>query len=306
MKLDTFINFLQYEKRLSPHTLTAYRSDVTQFLRFLDAVYGFQTPEAVEHPHLRAWVVELLTNDYSARTIHRKLSALKTYFRFLLSQGVIAANPVSNVPSPKAGRQLPAHLPEAALSRLFNDCEFSDDYAGWRDRLLLELLYATGMRRSELIALRVGSIDWPGRQLKVLGKGNKERLLPFGDQLGGLMRAYLPVRKSAFPQAATDHLFLTDAGKPLYPKWVYNTVRRYLAVVTTAEQRSPHVLRHSFATHLLDRGADLNAVKALLGHANLAATQVYTHNSIERLKRVYDQAHPKARRQDGSPPGRVH
>lgn len=300
MKSDSFYHYIAYEKRFSPNTLTAYRKDLEQFTAFAEEVYGLVSPEEVRHTHIRAWVVDLLSNDRSVRTIHRKLSTLKTYFRFLLARKVIERNPMLKVVTPKAGRRLPVSLQEEELRRLLEDVPFGEDFPGRRDRLLIELLYATGMRRSELIGLRIADLDFPAGQLRVMGKGSKERLIPFGRNLGRRLERYLRLRKETFPEAG-DRLLLTDAGRPLYPKLVYNIVRRYLSLVTTADQRSPHVLRHSFATHLSDRGADLNAVKALLGHSNLAATQIYMHNSIERLKRVYEQAHPKAKERE--PPG---
>ena len=200
------------------------------------------------------------------------------------------------VVAPKTGKRLPVVVQAKEIAGLFETINaFSDDYSGRRDRLMLELLYSTGIRRSELMGLNLEDIDPVRRQFKVLGKGNKERLVPFGPELAGSVENFIELRGKTFPESSHRQLFLTDKGKPLYPKFVYNTVKRYLSMITTVEQRSPHVLRHSFATHLSENGADLNAIKALLGHSNLAATQIYTHNSIERLKEVYRQAHPKAK-----------
>lgn len=295
MEVDSFINYLQYEKRFSPHTVVAYRKDLEQFLTFLQEVMGLESVTGVNHHHIRSWIVEMLSNDRAPRTIHRKVSTLKTFFHFLRQRGRIGHNPMRKVVVPKTGKRLPATIQADHLTTLFEAVEFGDDYAGQRDRLILELLYATGMRRSELIGLRLGQVDWSGSVVKVAGKGGKERLIPFSSSLGKKLRQFVELRNRTFPENPRQELFLTDKGAKMYPKLVYQTVKRYLTLVTTQEQRSPHVLRHSFATHLSDNGADLNAIKALLGHSNLAATQIYTHNSIEKLKRVYQQAHPKGK-----------
>jgi integrase/recombinase XerC len=295
MQLDTFINYLQYEKRFSPHTITAYRKDLEQFLTFIENIAGLERIDEVQHTHVRSWVVELLSCDISPRTINRKLSALKTFFHWLRRRDYLEHNPMRKVTTPKTGKRLPSFVQPGEMERLLEHVEFGEDFPGQRNRLLLEMLYATGMRRAELIGLKLDDIDWAQGLLRVMGKRRKERLIPFSKELGRRVETYRQLRQQTFPEAAYPQLFLTDKGEPLYPKLVYNIVRRYLSLVTTLEQRSPHVLRHSFATHLSDNGADLNAIKALLGHANLAATQIYTHNSIEKLKRVYEQAHPKAK-----------
>lgn len=290
-----FLQYLQYEKRFSEHTVLAYAKDTEQFFTFLKDTYGLASAAEVRHFHIRSWVIHLLEQGLTPRTIRRKLSTLKTYFRFMRKHGHMQENPMQKVIIPKIGKRLPVHVQENELEQLFGAIRFTDDFPGQRDRLLLQLLYATGMRRAELIHLKTEDID-PGRGvLRVLGKGNKERLIPFGEQVKQQVRQYIQIRNHTFPNTDTTHLFLTDKGAPMYPKLVYNIVNRYLSFVTTVEQRSPHVLRHSFATHLSDHGADLNAIKALLGHANLAATQIYTHNSIEKLRQVYQQAHPKAK-----------
>lgn len=298
MQIDTFINYLRYEKRFSPHTITAYRKDLEQFLTFLDQTLELTTVQEVQHTHVRSWIVELLSSDIAASTINRKLSTLKTFFRFLRRRGRIEHNPMRKVTAPKTGKRLPVYVQAADLEKLFERVEFGEEFPGQRDRMLLELLYATGMRRSELIALRLEHIDWSAGVLRVMGKRRKERLIPYSTVLRRRLEKYVALRAQTFPGHPHRELLLTDQGAPLYPKLVYNIVHRYLSYITTVEQRSPHVLRHSFATHLSDNGADLNAIKALLGHSNLAATQIYTHNSIEKLKKVYQQAHPKAKKQD--------
>lgn len=292
-----FLQYLQYEKRFSEHTLLAYSKDTEQFFTYLKDLYSITSASEVRHFHIRSWVIHLLEQNMTARSIRRKLSTLKTYFRFMRKHGHVQENPMQKVVIPKIGKRLPVYVQESELAQLFETITFTDDFSGQRDQLLLELLYATGMRRSELINLKIEDIDPSRGVLRVLGKGNKERLIPFGERIKQQVRQYINFRNHTFPNTKTTHLLLTDKGTPMYPKLVYNIVNRYLSFVTTVEQRSPHVLRHSFATHLSDRGADLNAIKALLGHSNLAATQVYTHNSIEKLRQVYQQAHPKAKKE---------
>jgi len=295
MKVDTFLAYLEYEKRYSSHTITAYASDIAQFLNFIEEVGGLESLAEVDHWQIRSWVVELLSQDVSPRTVNRKLSTLKTYFKFLLKRGHLSKNPMVKVVAPKTGKRLPVYLQAAEVDQLFEKVSFGEDYAGHRDRLLLELFYTTGIRRAELIGLCIEDIDLFSRQLKVLGKGKKERLIPFGTVLAEHIQDFLHLRESSFPNTTYRKLLLTDKGEPFYPKAVYNIVKKYLSLVSTVEQRSPHTLRHTFATHLSNNGADLNAIKALLGHSSLAATQVYTHNSIEKLKQIYQQAHPKAK-----------
>ena len=296
MKYDLFLAYIQYEKRFSTHTCKAYQADLGQFQTFLLHTYDLKEAAVVDHQHIRAWIVELMQNGLTARSINRKLSTLKSFFQFLMKKGKLTKDPMSKVIAPKIGKRLPAFVEEQQLDYLLEDIPFGDDFVGKRDRLIMELLYQTGMRRSELINLQISDIDFQGQAIKVLGKGNKERLIPINSSVRKQIESYLACRKTTFPDILElGQLLLTAKGKPLYPKMVYNLVKKYLSLVTTQEQRSPHVLRHSFATHLSNNGADLNAIKELLGHSSLAATQVYTHNSIERLKQIYQQAHPKAK-----------
>ena len=295
MKQERFFQYLQHEKRFSPHTLTAYQKDLGQFTDFLEKTYEISSPGEVRHTHVRSWMVNLLEKGNVARSINRKLSCLKTYFKFLRKNGEIEASPMAKVIAPKMGKRLPVFVNEKSMSLLFEQVDFGEGFAGVRSQLVMEMLYCTGMRRSELVGLKTGDIDFSNFQLKVLGKGGKERLIPIARHLVDLIERYIAARQTSFPENEYPNLFLTDKGQPLYPGFVYVLVKKYLSHVTTLEQRSPHVLRHSFATHLSNRGADLNAIKELLGHSSLAATQVYTHNSIEKLKKVYQQAHPKAK-----------
>ena len=295
MRLTTFYAYIRFEKRFSEHTIKAYETDLAQFQTFLQNTYEIKKDENIEHLHIRAWIVDLLEQNITTRSINRKLSTLKSYFQFLVKRAVLAANPMLKVIAPKVGKRLPIVIPADRLEFLFEQVEFSNDFKGVRDKMILELLYQTGIRRSELINLIDQNIDLEGLTIKVLGKGKKERLVPISHKLSRALQNYMTVRNATFPLELFNVLFLTEKGKKLYPKKVYSIVNHYLSLVTTEEQRSPHVLRHSFATHLSNNGADLNAIKELLGHSSLAATQVYTHNSIERLKQIYQQAHPKAK-----------
>ena len=288
------MDYLRYEKRFSPHTLTAYESDMGQFVEFLQKTYELSDPGEIRHTHVRSWMVDLMERGNVPRSINRKLSCLKSFFKFLRKQGDITTNPMLKVIPPKMGKRLPVFVPEKAMSLLFDQVDFGDGHAGLRNRLVMEVLYCTGVRQSELIGLKTADVDFSTNNIKVYGKGGKERLIPVARHLAELMERYIGLRRALFPGNDVPNLILSDKGKPLTAGLVYKLVNRYLSIVTTVEKRSPHVLRHSFATHLSNGGADLNAIKELLGHSSLASTQVYTHNSIEKLKKVYQQAHPKA------------
>lgn len=297
MKLTAFQHFLQFEKRYSAHTCLAYQTDLIQFQQFLIQQYETEAIESAEYSFVRAWVVALMQQGAEPATIHRKLSSLRAFYKFLQQRGDITQSPFRNIRLPKKKQRLPVALPESTTDRLLDNAHnfFADDWSGLRDRCMFELFYATGMRRAELMGLTLASWNAATQQILVVGKGNKTRLLPVPASVAALLKEYIYQRGETFPLIDTDALFLTDAGKPLYPKFVYNKIKRYLSLVTTANKRSPHVLRHTFATQLSNAGADLNAIKELLGHSSLAATQIYTHNSIARLKEVYEQAHPKAK-----------
>lgn len=294
MRIQAFIDYLQYEKRYSSHTVQAYKTDLEYFKAFLDRLHDQVALANISHFDIRSWVVALLEEGYASSSVNRKLSTLKSFFKFHHKHGHIDKNPMLKVIGPKNGKRLPAFVPAPAMQQLFEQVKFEDNYCGLRDRLILDLLYSTGLRRSELIHLRDQDIDLNRLELRVLGKRGKERIVPFGKSLAELIAYYQQERESYFGTVRSNHLILTEKGEKAYPKLIYNIVNRYLSVITTLDQRSPHTLRHSFATHLSENGADLNAIKKLLGHSNLAATQIYTHNSIERLRAVYQQAHPKA------------
>ena len=289
-----FEGYLRNEKRYSDRTVQAYTVDLFQFRDFLIIQYGEIPIVQTTHIHLRSWMVQLHNDGVSARTINRKVSCLRSFFNYLKREGKVERNPCIKLIAPKVSKKLPAFIQENVIHGLF-DVIIPDDFEEVRNRLVLEVLYMTGMRRSELIQLSDLDFDLTVMQVKVTGKGNKERLLPFGEGLRKKLLRYLALRKDYFEnQEIEPYFFITNKGQQLYPKWVYNVAVKYLSSITTSSKKSPHTLRHSFATHLMNGGADLNAVKELLGHANLAATQVYTHNSIEKLKEIYRFAHPKA------------
>jgi len=295
MRLTNFFSYIRFEKRFSEHTIKAYETDLTQFKNFINTTYELNNDEGIQHTHIRAWIVDLLERKVSSRSINRKLSTLKSYFQFLIKRAVITLDPMQKVIAPKVGKRLPVVVPVDRLEFLFEKVDFGNDFGGVRDKTMLELLYQTGIRRSELINLTYQNVNLEELTIKVLGKGNKERIVPISHQLSRTLQAYITIKNATFPLELFNVLFVTEKGKKMYPKKVYSIVNHYLSLITTEEQRSPHVLRHSFATHLSNNGADLNAIKELLGHSSLAATQVYTHNSIERLKQIYQQAHPKAK-----------
>ncbi|MDD5508323.1 MAG: tyrosine-type recombinase/integrase [Bacteroidales bacterium] len=290
-----FIDYIRYEKRYSHHTIIAYQTDLDQFYAFMEAQYGLNDILQVDHQVIRSWLVSLMDIRVSPRSINRKLSTLRSYYHFLMKEGILEENPLLKVISPKNPQKLPVFVEKAKMETLFHDVDFGGGFPGMRDRLILELLYATGMRLSEMIHLKDSDIDFSRLQIKVLGKRNKERIIPVAAQVITFLAAYIDLRKKEFPALNNEAwLIVTNKGKKCYPRLIYSVVVRYLEVVTTLKKKSPHVLRHTFATHLLNEGADLNAVKELLGHANLSATQIYTHNTIEKLKKIYNQAHPRA------------
>jgi integrase/recombinase XerC len=295
---ESFFAYLAFERRFAQNTLTAYRSDIGQFVTYLQQEQCLTSVTEVRHLHIRSWIVVQLQAGQSPRSVNRRLSCLKTYFKFLKKRGTVTSDPLRKVVAPKSGQRLPVVVQEQHLQTLFTQVDFGEGYRGQLNRLVLEVLYGTGLRRGELAALRVRDVDLARTVLRVQGKGGKERLVPFGRYLGELFEGFLAARRDAFPLTDETALFLTKDGRPLQPHSIYTIVKKYLSLVTSVEQRSPHVLRHSFATHLSNRGADLNAIKELLGHSNLAATQIYMHNTIERLRAVYDQAHPKAEKDE--------
>jgi integrase/recombinase XerC len=287
---DSFVEYLQFEKRFSPHTLVAYQTDLSQFIDYLEHAYEIKVIEEVNHSLIRSWIVDLMNHKISPRSVNRKITTLKTFYKFLLRQKIVVENPMLKIQSPKTSKRLPVFVEKEKMDTLLDNIEFGDDATGLRNKLIIELFYATGMRLSELINLKESDVDLYANQVKVLGKRNKERIIPFAAELKNLIKKYMDSK----PESSLDLLFLSDKGKKMSEKFVYTSVKMYLSQVTTIDKKSPHVLRHTFATHMLNNGADLNAIKDLLGHANLSATQVYTHNTVEKLKNIHKQAHPKA------------
>ena len=286
-----FLEYLKFEKRASVHTISAYQSDLDQFQKYLLFQYDCSSPETAQSPMLRSWVVSLMEEKLNPSSVNRKIASLRTYYGFLKRKNYISKDPTRVLTALKARKKLPAFVEEKSMEMLFDTFHFTDDFQGIRDRVIMELLYGSGIRLSELIHLGVKDLDLPGRTIRVMGKRAKERIVPISSSLVQLLQAYLPQRDS---EEGVNNLILTDNGKEAYPVFIQRIVKKYLSMVTTLSQKSPHVLRHTYATHLLNRGADLNAIKELLGHANLAATQIYTHNSIEKLKKTHQEAHPKA------------
>jgi len=288
-----FLQYIKYIRHYSPHTALSYQRDLEQFFSFCS--FDAEAEESlVDSRMIREWIVQLVESDHSARTINRKVSALKSYFRYLQKEGILAVNPVNRVLTPKTEKKLPVFVSEDQMDQLLDHVEFGDGYAGFRNRMIIETFYCTGMRLSELVNLRVTDTDLLQQTVKVLGKRRKERIIPLDREFCNLVQQYLTARSDAFPGSGEEWQFLTDSGKKVYSRLVYRVVHGYLSLVTTADKKSPHILRHTFATHMLNKGADLNAIKELLGHANLSATEVYTHNTFEKLKSVYKQAHPRA------------
>lgn len=289
---ESFYNYLRYEKRFSPHTVTAYKKDLEQFIEFCTDRMGEFDAGKVTSRIVRDWVVKLMENHLQPRSVHRKVTTLKAFFKFLLKEQKISSNPVINIPLPKIRKKLPVFVEEKNLHHLLDDGFFESGFSGTRDKMVIALLYGTGIRLSELTGLKDSSIDLNEFQIRVFGKRRKERIVPYPRSLNSLIIEYRTLRDEQFCTRG-DLLLLTDKGQPIYNKMVYRIVTANLSRVTSIEKKSPHVIRHSYATHLLNKGADLNAVKELLGHANLAATQIYTHTTFEKLQTVYKQAHPR-------------
>lgn len=292
MILDEFLKYLKLEKRYSPHTLRAYQIDLSQFQEFLKETYDSTLIKA-DHAMSRSWLVQMLEYGISTRTVHRKITALKTFYKFLVKEEKLKIDPTLKIVLPKMNKKLPHFVELEQMNVLLDDLPFEKGYEGSRDKLILELFYSTGMRQSELIDIKINHIDFSSGLIKVIGKRNKERLIPLTNELSQKINAFMNLRNE-LPNSESPFLLLTLKGKKLYPSLLYRMVNHYLGQVTSLDKKSPHVLRHTFATHMLNSGADLNAIKELLGHASLSATQVYTHNSIDKLKKVYKQAHPRA------------
>lgn len=293
--IDSFINFLEYEKKSSRHTVTAYRHDLEQLKDFVSLSFGLDNLATLSHPELRAWIIDLVEQGLSSTSVNRKIATLRSYYKFLLRSRIISKDPTYKLKSLKNPKKIPEFVQELAIEAVLEEDVYAPGFEGTRDRMVIEFLYLTGIRLAELIGLKWTDINQIESQVKVLGKRKKERIIPITKGLQQNIVLYRKVFEERFSnENQSPYFIVSNQGKQSYPVMVYRIVRKYLDLFAQTSKRSPHILRHTFATHLLNKGADLNAVKDLLGHANLAATQVYTHNSLEKLKAVFEQAHPKA------------
>lgn len=294
VQIQVFLDHLQFQKRYSSHTIISYKNDLSNFFDFLENQYPGTVISEINAVFVRTWLAGLKEEEMESKTINRKISALKSFFNYYVKQGLLLSSPMVTIFSLKIKKRLAPFIAEKDTNVLLNDIEFTGDWNGKTNQLIFQLLYNTGIRKAELINLSETDIDSANSSLKVMGKGNKERILPVSNALLQQIQLYISDKKKELPPGEGKVLLVNEKGKKLYPKYIYNIVRRYLSLVTTIDKKSPHVLRHSFATHLMNNGADINAVKELLGHSSLAATQIYMHNTIERLKEVHNKAHPKA------------
>jgi integrase/recombinase XerC len=293
--VDHFLHYLEFEKRYSGHTLIAYKKDLSDFFDFLVENFGYVSVEKVDYKIIRRWITQLMDHKISPRTIKRKISSLKAFYRYLQRNEVVVVNPVVNVITPKTEKRLTAFIPRSYMEDIFDKRHFIADFSGLRDQVIMEMLYATGIRRSELVQLKDSDVDLSNNTVKVLGKGNKTRIIPISVKLHDIIKDYFLEREKEFSMNKSNSFLVTNEGKSVYPQLIYRKVKYYLSMSVNLEKRSPHVMRHTFATHLMDEGADINAVKELLGHSGLAATQIYTHNTIDKLKTTYKHAHPRAK-----------
>ena len=292
--VNAFLDYVKFEKRYSQHTITAYKNDLLQFFGYLKDQYGITALQEITPSFIKSWLATLKEDKISSKTLNRKISSLKSFFKFQLKSGIISVTPMWSVTTPKISKRLPQFVKETEMKDLFQFLSFPDDWQGKTDRIIISLFYQTGMRLSELVNLKESHVDKDRNNIKVIGKGNKERIIPLHPMLTAEIASYQNAKRSNFENFDDQFLFVNKDGKKLYSKYVYLHVKKYMAEVTTLAKKSPHILRHSFATHMMNHGADLNAVKELLGHSSLAATQVYTHNTIEKLKNIHKKAHPKA------------
>jgi integrase/recombinase XerC len=288
MFVNKFIKYIESERRLSKHTVTSYKTDLNQFFSYINDFSMAQSVDEISFKIIRNWITYLFESGITSRTINRKISSLKSFFKFLEFSNLISVNPTLKIISPKNSKKLPSIVEQVDLDQLLDQKYFKNGFVGERDSLIIEFFYLTGLRLSELIEIKVNNIDFKNCSLKVIGKGNKERIVPLSFNL--ISKIDLLIKNYNIK----DHLFSNSLNEKLYPKKVYRIVNYYIGLVSSVKKRSPHVLRHSFATHMLNNGADINAIKEILGHSSLSATQIYTHNTVEKLKSVYNQAHPRA------------
>ncbi len=295
MSLAAFQSYLSLEKNYSPHTIKAYSRDISDFSVFAQAEFDIEDPKESNYSIVRSWIVKLVGQGLSNRSVNRKISSLNTYYKFLVKVEALDSNPLAKHKALKTAKKVEIPFSEEEMNDIIQQIEYTNDFEGLRDKLIIELLYTTGIRRAELINLRTIDFDLYQKTLRVVGKRNKERIIPLLDSTMDLYRQYLEFRKEQIEGAEESHVFLSKSGSKIYETLVYRIINRYFSKVSSKVKKSPHILRHTFATHLLNKGADLNAVKELLGHSSLASTQVYTHNSIAELKKVHATAHPRSR-----------
>lgn len=296
LHIQSFTDYLKFEKRYSANTIRAYGDDLDQFCSYLQITFGEITLPSITASFIRSWLASLKEQKITSKSINRKISTLKSFFKFQLRTGMLENSPMGSIISPKSGKRLPVYVGENEMQLLEDHIEFPHDWQGKTDRLLIRMFYQTGVRLTELVTLKNSQLLTDAATIRVLGKGNKERIIPLGNSLVEEIRLYQQEKQTLFSQQGQEMaqtLFVNKHGKTLYVKYAYLAVRKWLSLVTTIDKKSPHVLRHSFATHLMNHGADLNAVKELLGHSSLAATQLYTHNSIEKLRDVHKKNHPR-------------
>jgi len=292
--IQPFLDYLKYQKRYSAHTIRSYHDDLLQFFGFVDMQFDEVSLTSIGHIHVRSWLASIKENDISSKTINRKISSLKSFFKYLVKTSVLDQTPMTRIVTPRNSKRLPDFIQEGDAGKLMADLRNTENWKGLNTKMLITLFYTTGVRLSELINLKEAQVDFGKKQIKVLGKGNKERIIPVSEDIVVMIKDYIQHKKKEFERTDST-LLVTEKGKKMYSKYPYLLVKKFLtSEVKTLNKKSPHVLRHSFATHLSNKGADLNAIKELLGHSSLAATQVYTHNTIEKLKNVYKKAHPKA------------
>ncbi len=292
--IQPFLDYLKYQKRYSAHTIRSYQDDLVQFLGFVEMKFEEVSLSEIGHNHVRSWLASIKENDISSKTINRKISSLKSFFKYLVKTSVLEQTPMTRIVTPRNSKRLPDFIQEGDAGKLIGVLKHTEDWKSLNTKMLITLFYTTGVRLSELVNLKENQVDFSKKQVKVLGKGNKERIIPISQEIAAMITDYIQHKKREF-EATDNTLLVTEKGKKMYSKYPYLLVKSFLtSEVKTLNKKSPHVLRHSFATHLSNKGADLSAIKELLGHSSLAATQVYTHNTIEKLKNVYKKAHPKA------------
>ena len=288
MQIKEFLTYIKSERRYSNHTFISYRRDLFQFQQFLKTKFEVSNDNEISFEMTRSWVALLLDSKNSVSTVNRKISTLRSYFKYLLSFGLIKKNPIKKLVAPKTNKKIPSHISQIDMSKILDETNFTDDFVGKRNFLIIEFLYFTGVRVSELLSIRIKDFDFKNKSIKIIGKGNKERFIPLADILTKRIQIFVKQFN------ITGYLFINDKNKRLYSKKIYRIVKDHLSLHSTKTNNSPHILRHTFATHMLNNGADINAIKELLGHSSLNATQVYTHNSIEKVKSIYKKAHPRA------------